>query len=137
MENKFLEIMIYSLPLSFDYTKEGSRENIIKKAKIYSSFKIDLLTLAVGPEFHDIILTSPKKPSEMLGNNIALSLKYNDKNKQKGNSLYTHQISPILNQKEKLTEYNYISNEFKNNPLIINTMNSMIDFLTHFRLFQG
>ena len=156
MENKYLEIILYCLPIAFDYTKEGSRENIIKKSKIYSSFKIDLLTLAVGPEFHNIILSSPKKNSERLGrimytvvckqisninvkinsvkikinellqNNIALSLKYKDKNKQK--PLYTHEISPILNQKEKITEYNYISNQFKNNPLIINTSNSMIDF---------
>ena len=158
MEEKYLEIILYYLPISFDYTKEGSRENIIKKSKIYSSFKIDLLTLAVGPEFHNIILSSPKNNSERLGrimytitckqisninvkinsvkirinellqNNIALSLKYKDKNKQKPNSLYTHEISPILNQKEKITEYNYISNQFKNNPLIINTLNSMIDF---------
>ena len=161
MENKYLEIIIFCLPNTFDYTKEGSRENIIKKSKIYSSFKIDLLTLAVGPEFHDIVLTSPKKRMEKLGrimytitckqianinvkinsvkikinellqNNIALSLKYKDKNKQNPNSLYTHEVSPNLNQKEKITEYNYISTEYKNNPLIINTMNSMIDFTSN------
>ena len=161
MENKYLEIIIFCLPNTFDYTKEGSRENIIKKSKIYSSFKIDLLTLAVGPEFHDIVLISPKKKVEKLGrimytitckqianinvkinsvkikinellqNNIALSLKYKDKNKQNPNSLYTHEVSPILNQKEKITEYNYISTEYKNNPLIINTMNSMIDFTSN------
>ena len=117
--------------------------------------------MAVGPEFHDIVLISPKKKMEKVGrimytitckqiahinvkinsvkikinellqNNIALSLKYKDKNKQKPNSLYTHEVCPNLNQKEKITEYNYISTEYKNNPLIINTMNSMIDFTSN------
>ena len=58
-------------------------------------------------------------------------MKYKDKNKQKPNSLYTHEVCLNLNQKEKITEYNYISTEYKNNPLIINTMNSMIDFTSN------
>ena len=106
MEKKFFQVILYYLPNTFDYCKEGSLENIIKKSKIYSSFKIDLLTIAVGPEYHNIVLNSPNKKNERLGrimytitckqisnidvkinsveiklnellkNNIALSLKY-------------------------------------------------------------
>ena len=161
MEKKYLEIILYCLPPSFDFFKEGgSIENMIKKSKIFSSFKIDLLTLAVGPEYHNIILTSPKNSeklgrimymitckqisninvkinsvkiqmNELLQNNIALSLKYNEKNKQKSNSLYTQEISPNLNQKEKITEYNYFTNENQRNPLVINIKSSMIDFTSN------
>ena len=161
MESKYFEIIIYCLPSSFDCFKEGgSIENMIKKSKIFSSFKIDLLTLAVGPEYHNIILTSPKNSeklgrimytitckqisnisvkinsvkiqmNELLQNNIALSLKYNQKNKQKSNSLYTHEINPNLNQKEKKTEYNYFTNENQRNPLTLNIKSSMIDFTSN------
>ena len=160
MENKFLEIILYCLPLSFDYCKEGSLENIIKKAKVYSSLKIDILTLAVGPEYHNIVLTSPKKKervgrimytitckhianinvkinsvkiqmNELLQNNIALSLKYKEKNKHKPNSMYTNEITPNLNQKEKKTEYVYMPSGNQNNPLILNLKSSMIDFTSN------
>ena len=157
MENKYLEIILYHLPSTFDIYKEGNIENILKKAQLYSSFKIDLLTIAVGPEFHNIVLKPPKKKVERLGrimytitckqladinvkinsvkvqmngllqNSVALSLKYKDKNKQKS-TMYTHEISPNLNQKEKLTEYNYKINERENNPLFINIRSSMYDF---------
>ncbi len=160
MENKFFEIILYCLPLSFDYCKEGSLENIIKKAKVYSSLKIDILTLAVGPEYHNIVLTSPKKKervgrimytitckhianinvkinsvkiqmNELLQNNIALSLKYKEKNKHKPNSMYTNEITPNLNQKEKKTEYVYMPSGNQNNPLILNLKSSMIDFTSN------
>ena len=157
MENKFLEIVLYCLPLSFDYYNEGSLENIIKKAKVYSSLKIDILTLAVGPEYHNIVLKSPKTNervgriiytitckhisninvkinsvkitfNELLQNNIALNLKYKEKNKQNQKPLYTKEISPKLYQKEKKTEYEYIPKETEKNPLVINLRSSMIDF---------
>ena len=132
METKFLEIILYNVPSTFDIFKENNIENIIKKAKIYSSFKIDLLTIAVGPEFHNIILRPPSQKLERLGrimytitckqitnisvkinsvkiqmngllqNNVALSLKYKDKNKRRS-TMYTHEINPNLNQKEKIT----------------------------------
>ena len=160
MEKKYFQVILYYLPNTFDYCKEGSLENIIKKSKIYSSFKIDLLTIAVGPEYHNIILNSPKKNerlgrimytitckqisninveinsveiklNELLQNNIALSLKYKEKNKQKPNSLYTPEIIPKLNPKEKITEYYYRKNENQKNPLTLNIRSSMIDFTSN------
>ena len=161
MEKKYFQVILYYLPNTFDYFKEGSLDNIIKKSKIYSSFKIDLLTIAVGPEYHNIILTSEKKKIERLGrimytitckqisnidvkinsveiklnellqNNIALSLKYKEKNKQKPNSLYTSEIIPTLNQKEKITEYIYRPTENQKNPLSLNVRSSMIDFTSN------
>ena len=161
MEKKFFQVILYYLPNTFDYCKEGSLENIIKKSKIYSSFKIDLLTIAVGPEYHNIVLNSPNKKNERLGrimytitckqisnidvkinsveiklnellqNNIALSLKYKEKNKQKPNSLYTSEIIPKLNQKEKITEYIYKPTENQKNPLTLFIRSSMIDFTSN------
>ena len=157
MENRYLEIILLYLPSNYDTYNNGSLEKILKNAKLYSSFKIDLLTLAVGPEFHNIILTSPKKMERvgrimytitckqianinvkintvkvqmkgLLQNDIALSLKYNEKNKHTPKTLYTQEINPDLNQKEKITEYIYRPNENQNNPLVINTKTSMVDF---------
>ena len=159
METKFLEIILYHIPSTFDIYKENKIENILKKAKIYSSFKIDLLTVAVGPEFHNIILKSPSKKNEHLGrimytitckqisninvkinsvkvqmnellqNNVAFSLKYKYKNKLIS-TMYSHEINPNLNQKEKITEYNYLVNDERNNPLVINMISSMFDFVS-------
>ena len=153
METKYLEIILYHVPSTFDIYKENKIENILKKAKIYSSFKIDLLTVAVGPEYHNIILRPPSKKTERLGrimytitckqisnisvkinsvkvqmngllqNNVALSVKYKDKNKQMS-TMYSHEINPNLNQKEKITEYNYLLNDERNNPLVINIISS-------------
>ena len=158
MEKKYLEIIIFYLPSTFDIYNAGTIENILKKAKLYSSFKVDLLTLAVGPEFHNIILTSNKKGerlgrimytiackqianinvkinsvkihlNELLQNNIALNIKYSEKNNKISNkSPYTQEIIPNLNQKEKKTEYVYNPADNTNNPLVINTKSSMIDF---------
>jgi hypothetical protein len=160
METKYLEIILYNVPSTFDIFKENNIENIIKKAKIYSSFKIDLLTVAVGPECHNIILRSPSHKVERLGrimytitckqitnisvkinsvkvqmngllqNNVALSLKYKDKNKQRS-TMYTHEINPNLNQKENITEYNYLVNDNMTNPLFINIISSMYDFISN------
>ena len=160
METKYLEIILYHIPSTFDIYKENKIENILKKAKIYSSFKIDLLTVAVGPEYHNIILRPPSKKTERLGrimytitckqisnisvkinsvkvqmngllqNNVALSVKYKDKNKQMS-TMYSHEINPNLNQKEKITEYNYLLNDERNNPLVINIISSMYDFISN------
>ena len=161
LEKKYFQIILLCLPSTFNYMQEGKLENIIKKAKLYSSLKIDLLTLVVGPELHNIVLISPKNKLEKLGrimytitckhisdinvkinsvkiqmkelfqNNIALSLKYKEKNKQKNNSTYTNEISPNLNQKEKITEYIYNSNENQKNSLVINSRSSMTDFTSN------
>ena len=163
LENKYMEIIIYNLPPDFDLYNSGSLQNIIKKAKIFSAFKIDFLTLVVGPEFHNIILKSLDKNeanlgrimytiickqlanikvsinkvkiqiNELLHNNVALRLKYEEKNtkEEELNKLYSYELSPNLNQKEKITEYIYYSKEGEKNPLIINTKCSMIDFTSN------
>ena len=163
LENKYMEIIIYNLPSDFDLYNSGSLQNIIKKAKIFSAFKIDFLTLVVGPEFHNIILKSPDKKNENLGrimytiickqlsdikvtinkvkiqinellhNNVALRLKYEEKNnkEEEQNKYYSYELIPNLNQKEKITEYIYNTKENEKNPLVINTKSSMIDFTSN------
>ena len=162
LENKFMEIVIYNLPSDFDLYNGGSLENLIKKANIFAAIKIDFLTLVVGPEFHNIILRTPNKNHESVGritytiickqladikvkidkvkiqinellqNNIALRLKYEEKNKEEEtNKTYSYELAPNLNQKEKITEYNYNSKPNEKNPLIINTKSSMIDFTSN------
>ena len=163
LEKKYMEIIIYNLPANFDLYNSGSLQNLVKKAKIFSSFKIDFLTLVVGPEFHNIILKSLDKKNENVGrimytiickqladikvtlnkvkiqinellqNNIALGLKYEEKNTKEDvqNKLYSYELIPNLNQKEKITEYIYYSKEGEKNPLIINTKSSMIDFTSN------
>ena len=152
LENKYMEIIIYCLPSNFDLYSGGTLQNLVKKATLFSSFKIDLLTLVVGPEFHNIILKSPYQKfkhvgrimytiickhlseisvrvnrvkiqiNELLQNNVALSLNYSEKNK-KGlqEKKYSYELIPNLNQKEKITEYNYIPKDNESNPLVINT----------------
>ena len=162
-ENKYMEIIIYNLPSNFDLYSGGSLKSIIEKAGIFASLKIDFLTLVVGPEFHNIVLKSLNKKHETVGrimytvickqlaeikvtinqvkikinellhNNIALKLKYEEKgNKQEEqDKLYSSELIPNLNQKEKRTEYNYVSRPGEKNPLIINTKSSMIDFTSN------
>ena len=162
LEKKYIEIIIYNLPSDFDIISGGSLKNLINKASLFSSFKIDFLTLVVGPEFHNIILKSPKQKfcnvgrimytiickhiaeinvkinsvkiniNELLQNNVAISLKYNEKNKKETQDKnYSYELIPNLNQKEKITEYNYFQKDNEINPLIINTKSSMIDFFSN------
>lgn len=162
LEKKYMEIIIYCLPPNYDLFKGESLQELIKKAKVFSSFKIDILTLVVGPEFHNIVLKSPNKKSEKVGritytiickqiedikvkinratikinellhNNIALSLKYDEKNKKnEQNKKYSNELSPNLKPKDKITEYNFNPKENEANPLIINTKSSMIDFTSN------
>ena len=162
LENKYMQIVIYSLPSNFDIYNGGSLKDLIKKAKLFSTFKIDFLTLAVGPEFHNIILRPPNKKNEQVGritytivckhlseidvkinnvkiqinellqNNIALSLKYSEKNKkEEQEKVYSNELIPNLNQKEKITAFNYYPKENEKNPLIIKTKSSMIDFTSN------
>ena len=162
LENKYMEIIIYNLPSNFDLYSGGTLQNIIKKATLFSSFKIDFLTLVVGPEYHNIMLKSPYQKfshvgrimytiicrhlseikvkidkvkiqiNELLQNNVALSLKYTEKNrKAEQEKRYSYELIPNLNQKEKITEYNYVQKEKEINPLVINTKTSMIDFISN------
>ena len=163
LEKKFMEIIIYNLPSNFDLYSGGNLQNLIKKAKVFSSIKIDFLTLAVGPEYHNIVLKSQEKKdvkvgritytiickqlanikvtinkvkiqiNELLHNNIALRLKYGEKNtkEEEQNKNYSYELIPNLNQKEKITEYVYNSKENEKNPLVIKIKSSMIDFTSN------
>ena len=118
LEKVYMEIMIFSLPKTFDiYSISGTKNELIQRADLYSSFRISLLTIVIGPEFHNLRLISPFKKNEHLGrvmyiitckqianisvkinsvkialdnlsnNDIALKLKYHD-NKLNPNSIY-------------------------------------------------
>ena len=155
LEKKYLEIIFYSLPSSVDLYF-NTKDQLLQQAEIYSSYKISLLTIVVGPEFHNLVLSSPKKKGTHLGrvmyiitckqianinikinsvkitvdnisgNDIALKLKYHDK-KTNPNSTYTSTITPNIIQKEKKTEYFFHPNISENNPLNINIKTSMYD----------
>ena len=155
LEKKFVELILYSLPSSVDLY-HNTKENLLQQAEIYSAYKISLLTIVVGPEFHNLVLSSPWKKNIHLGrvmyiitckqianinikindvkialdslsnNDIALKLKYHD-NKKNPNSPYTTTINPNILQKEKITEYNFKPKIGENNPLNINIKTSMYD----------
>ena len=153
LEKKYMELILYSLPSSVDLY-HNTKENLLKQAEIYSSYKISLLTIVVGPEFHNLALLSPSKKQigrvmyiitskqianinitinsvkidldNLLNNDIALKLKYND-NKRNQNSSYTTAITPIILQKEKITDYNFKPKIGENNPLNLNIKTSMYD----------
>ena len=71
--------------------------------------------------------------NELLHNNVALRLKYEEKNnkEEEQNKYYSYELIPNLNQKEKITEYIYNTKENEKNPLVINTKSSMIDFTSN------
>ena len=66
LEKKYLEIIFYSLPSSVDLYF-NTKDQLLQQAEIYSSYKISLLTIVVGPEFHNLVLSSPKKKGTHLG----------------------------------------------------------------------
>ena len=69
LEKTYMEILLYSLPKTFDiYSITGTKNELIQKASLYSSFRISLLTIVIGPEFHNLRLISPfkKKLSHIL-----------------------------------------------------------------------
>ena len=68
LEKVYMELMIFSLPKTFDiYSITGTKNDLIQKASLYSSFRISLLTIVIGPEFHNLRLISPFKKNEHLG----------------------------------------------------------------------
>ncbi len=157
LENKYVEIILYSLPSTVDIYAIWRKDKLIEKAEIYSSFKISLLTIVVGPEFQNFVLNSPRKKKVHLGrimyiitckqianinikinsvkisldnllnNEIALKLKYHDR-KTSPNSNYTATISPNVLQKEKKTEYEFETKNGETNPLNLYIKTSMYDF---------
>ena len=157
LEKTYIEIILYSLPNTEDiYTMGSTKNELIEKADLYSMFKISLLTIVIGPEFHNLGLISPYKKGMHLGrimyiitckqiavinvkvnnvkivfdnlsnNDIALKLKYNDK-KLNSNNMYTSPISPNILEKEKIVEYYYKPKMGETNPLNLNIKTSMYD----------
>ena len=157
LEKTYMEIILYSLPNTEDiYNIANTKNELIEKADYYSSFKISLLTIVIGPEFHNLVLASPSKKGSYKGrvmyiitckqiavinvkvnnvkisfdnlnnNDIALKLKYNDK-KLNSNNMYTPPISPNILEKEKIVEYFYKPKIGESNPLNLNIKTSMYD----------
>ena len=134
LERKYLQVILYSLPSSVDFYF-NTKAKLLEQADIYSSYKINLLTIVFGPEFHNLVLSSPWKKGTHLGrvmymitckhisninikiNNVKITLNNNlfgneialklqyHDNKANPNSTYTSAISPNILQKEKITEY--------------------------------
>ena len=67
MEEKYMEITLHYLPTSFDIYQNNKKQQLIEKSSVYSSFKIDLLSIAFGPAHHDIVLLDPKNKNSHLG----------------------------------------------------------------------
>ena len=55
------------MPKTVDIYKFPSVEEALKSATPYSSVKVDLLTIAIGPEHHDLCLIDDKKPFGPVG----------------------------------------------------------------------
>ena len=69
LEESFLEVTIYIHSLIDNPQKLNSltKGEILNESEKYSSFKIDLLTLAIAPEHHDIALYDLKKSHLLIG----------------------------------------------------------------------
>jgi hypothetical protein len=55
------------LPKTVDIFKFPSVNEALEKSSLFSSIKVDLLTIAIGPEHHDLCLLEEKKPFNLLG----------------------------------------------------------------------
>ena len=156
LERKYLQVILYSLPSSVDFYF-NTKAKLLEQADIYSSYKINLLTIVFGPEFHNLVLSSPWKKGTHLGrvmymitckhisninikiNNVKITLNNNlfgneialklqyHDNKANPNSTYTSAISPNILQKEKITEYIFNPKISEYNPLNLNIKTSMYD----------
>ena len=157
MEKKYMEILIYYLPSNFDVFSNGKLENLLKFANLYSGYKIDLLTIAVGPENHNMILLNNNIPNIKLGRisytircthvekiniiikkinvelahlfqtEVSIRFKYRD-DRNILNSKYTLGIEPHLQLKDKKTFFEYDNNN--KNPLTLNIISSMLELVS-------
>ena len=79
MSSSFMEISIYThknKTKNVQFFKNMTKGEILAGTQIFSCLKIDLLTLALAPEKHDIILLDPKRKRVELGRiNYNLSCK--------------------------------------------------------------
>jgi hypothetical protein len=70
MYDSFLEIYLYTYKSSLNDKRNldlMTKAEILSEAQIFSCFKINLLTLALAPEKHDLILIDPKRSRVQLG----------------------------------------------------------------------
>lgn len=68
LEQKFLEISILTTSYkTLEEIKGKTKEEILNSSNLYSALRIDLLTLAIAPEHHDIALVDPRKQYLTLG----------------------------------------------------------------------
>ena len=157
LEESFLEIIIYSHPLIDEPHKLTSltKGEILNESQKYSSLKIDLLTLAIAPEHHDIALFDIKKShlqkgrisyiinckhienivckiekfdfnlNTLINTDLCLKLKFFYNNMEK-ESEYTNFIQGNPIQKENKTVYQF-SPKSKDNKLIMNHKLSLND----------
>lgn len=145
MENRYMEVILFSLPASFDVYQFSKKEQLLAKASLYSSYKVDLLTIAVGPENHDMVLLNPKKKGAHIGrvsytitckhiedinirvkkakvfidrlmqNEISLKVKFRNE-KTNSETNYTKGLYSNLLNKEEKTEYEYEDKTSPANP---------------------
>ena len=150
LEESFLEINIYSHSLIDEPHKLTSltKGEILNESQKYSSLKIDLLTLAIAPEHHDIALFDIKKShlqkgrisyiinckhieniickiekfdfnlNTLINTDLCLKLKFLYNNLEK-ESQYTNFIQGNPIQKENKTVYEFSPNS-NDNKLIMN-----------------
>ena len=67
MSTSYLEIYLYTHKTMLNNTQNLTKGEILAESQIYSCFKINLLTIALSPEKHDLILMDPKRMRVQLG----------------------------------------------------------------------
>ena len=70
MSSSYMEIILYThknKSKNAQYFKNMTKGEILAETQVFSCLKIDLLTLALSPEKHDLILLDPKRKKVLLG----------------------------------------------------------------------
>ena len=159
LEDTYMEINLYSHELVENIKKFQNSKNkkeILAESTFYSGLKIDLLTLAVAPEHHDIVLLDPKKShiqkgrinymiscshienvyfmiekvtfqiNSLMKSELSLKLKFKDSNHQK-ETTHTKEIEGEIHTKEDITTYSFNPETESDNNLHIQSKISMKD----------
>ena len=67
MSTSYLEIYLYTHKAMLNNIQTLTKGEILAESQIYSCFKINLLTIALAPKKHDLILLDPKRLRVQLG----------------------------------------------------------------------
>ena len=67
MSTSYLEIYLYTHQKMLNNLQNLTKGEILSESQIFSCFKINLLTIALAPEKHDLILIDPKRVRVQLG----------------------------------------------------------------------